>query len=743
MIFERMNRTKAILTGLLLICLLYVPSCVIAEPSPVRRSESVGDPNKTSVSRSRVTEQICTDILKGDFTGAQKLLIEVNEPGNPSIEELGKVVGGYETIEQRRQAAKKAAYEEQFAELAKIEKQKKEHDDVNTHGDVNDVNDVNDLVKVLSVISKASEFADEGQKKELLEDAFVKQTFQRAIDKASSFEAKGKWIDAYLMCYSWLSAIDKDNKSYSDYAERLVDKAEIVASFEDSPCETSKERYTGIRGDMFIRAINVLNFSYVGIVDYAAMADKSLERCKLLGEVMTIDASLVRKAGYEIQSDKNGQWLSGLDVIREEVRQSLTGISKDKFISVFEKTLKLNTSTMMLPEKVLIAQFSEAALSSLDPYTVMVWPRQVQDFDKMMTNEFTGIGIEINKDKGQLTVASLLPDTPAYNSSLDASDIIEKVDGIPTKDMSLNCAVKNITGPAGTKVKLTIRHHGEDKSRDITLTRAKITVQTIRGWQRTQAGKWLYMVDPNEKIGYVRITSFSEKTASDFEDALKQLETEGMKGLILDLRFDSGGFLNTAIEIVDKFIDKGLIVSTRPRPVLGMPTYAYATREGTARDYPLVILINSYSASASEIVAGALQDPEHKRAVLVGERTYGKGSVQTITNYPQDGAKLKYTMAYYHLPSGQKVESQDAMKKLGRSDWGVGPDVEVKLRSDELKKMLEVQKDNDVLFRVGHNNGSDAAESRKHTIKETLGADPQLAIAILVAKTKILPICSN
>jgi len=147
-------------------------------------------------------------------------------------------------------------------------------------------------------------------------------------------------------------------------------------------------------------------------------------------------------------------------------------------------------------------------------------------------------------------------------------------------------------------------------------------------------------------------------------------------------------------------------------------------------------LINSRSASASEIVAGALADPVHKRAILVGTRTHGKGSVQGITPYLTRGAQLKYTMAYYHLPSGRKVESQDAMEKKGRKDWGVAPNVEVDLRSNEFKEMLEVQRHNDVLVKADHEDANE--DFKKHTIEETLASDPQMAVGLLVVRSKLI-----
>jgi carboxyl-terminal processing protease len=608
------------------------------------------------------------------------------------------------------------------------------------------VEDVNNVLKMLGLIVKSLEFADEAQKKQLLSESYVEETFQRAIKRAGEFESKGKWLEAYSHCYSWLQVIDPNNKKYSEHADQLLDKAAIVASFQDSSCESRSERYSGVKKELFVWAIEALKRYYVNIIDYRLMAKKAIGRCELLGEVMALSFSEISDSQEMVSSDKTleepfsgpdseqlSAWSVGLSAILDEVEQSQMGVTKSKFIDIFEKVLELNKVTAQLPQRVLVAQFSEAALSALDRYTVVVWPRQVQEFEKMMTNQFTGIGIEISKQKGLLTVASLLPDTPAYNSGLDAGDVIELVDGVETKDMSLTCAVRKITGPPGTQVELTIQRPGEEERKEITITRAKIVVPTIRGWQRTAVGKRLYMIDEEDKIGYVRVTSFSGGTADALEKVLTELEAEGLKGLILDLRFNTGGLLDSAVAVTDKFIEEGLIVSTRPR---GLWTYLSARKEKTHPKYPLVVLINSYSASASEIVAGALADERHERAILVGERTHGKGSVQGITQLPEKGARLKYTMAYYHLPSGQRVESRDEMKKAGRSDWGVGPDIEIKLRNDEIRKMSQIQRDNSVLVQASRDKSSAAV--KKHTVEETLAADPQLAVGVLVIKSKLI-----
>ena len=706
---------------------------IAAQPAFVEAAQGVSTVSvpESESRESGIIDTACEFIYEGKFDAADKVVVE-----NSRLGHLANIIAEYKAIDRQRQSAREAAYNEQLAELEKLE----------AGADGNSVNDVNDIIKILGIINKVREFADEAQREKLLSDSFVKQTFQRAIKIASEFESKGKWLEAYTKSYSWLQAIDPNNEEYSEHADQLLDKATIVASFQDSPCESRSERYAGVKKDLFIQAIDALKRYYVSIINYREMTTKGIRQCELLGEVMALSFSEISESLNAVSEDKTSEdsfsapsseqlsaWKVGLSAISDEVENLPTGVNKDKFIDVFDKVLALNKVTTQLPHRVLVAQFTEAALSALDRYTVMIWPRQVQEFEKMMTNQFTGIGIEISKQKGQLTVASLLPDTPAYNSGLDAGDVIELVNGIETKGMSLTCAVRTITGPAGSKVALTIRRPGEENTKDITITRARIVVPTIRGWQRDVLGKRQYMIDKEDKIGYVRLTSFSGGTAGSLEKVLTELEAEGLRGLILDLRFNTGGLLDSAVAVTDKFIEEGLIVSTRPR---GLWTYISAHKEGTHPNYPLVVLINSYSASASEIVAGALADERHERAILVGERTHGKGSVQGVTHQPGGGAQLKYTMAYYHLPSGQRVESQDAMKKERRADWGVGPDIEVTLRSDEVRKMGEVQRDNNVLVQAGRDKGN--AVLKKYTAEETLAADPQLAVGVLVIKSKLI-----
>lgn len=709
------------------------------EVAEAESTESNADRVEESSAQPDVVRTAFELIYGGKFDSAGELIIQSGQ-SQSQLSQLEEIVQEYEKIGQRRHTAQEAAYQEQLAELEKY----RDATDTNNICDVNDIrdiNDVNNLSVALSVIAKASEFADDAKKDELFSTASVTRVFQKAAEMAAEYESKGKWLDAYISCYYWLQMADPNNEAYSDHAEKLLDKASVVASFEDSPCETSEQRYEGVKDEIFVQAVDALDVYYVTDIDYAQMATKAIKRCEMLADVLAVLFSQRAKAETPESSfvpphpEKLAAWSAALAGLSDQIEQSGAGFTKDMFLEIFEKILALNDASTELPREVVIAQFVEAAFSALDPYTVLIWPKQMDDFEKLMTNEFTGIGIEISKPKGLLTVSSLLTDTPAYKSGLDAGDVIEAVDGIETKDMSLICAVRKITGPKGTKVTLTIRRPGEEKTRDIIITRDRIIVPTIRGWQRDEAGKWLYMIDQQNKIGYVRITSFSAETASHFEEVLEQLEKVDLKGLILDLRFNTGGLLESAVAVANKFINEGLIVKTQPG--FGrIPTYEMARKRGTHPDYPLVILIDSSSASASEIVAGALADEKYNRAILVGERTHGKGSVQSIRNYPRGNAQLKYTMAHYHLPSGQRVKSRDEMEKQDRKDWGIAPDIEVKLRSDELREMLSVQRDNDVLVQANRHEGGMAL--KRHTAEETLAADPQLAIAVLTVRTKLI-----
>lgn len=319
-------------------------------------------------------------------------------------------------------------------------------------------------------------------------------------------------------------------------------------------------------------------------------------------------------------------------------------------------------------------------LDSLDPYSNFISQEDYRQFNRSTVGKFGGIGVQISvQSNGPLKVVSPLVGTPAYEAGILAGDHIEKINGEPTQGMSLNEVVDILTGPAGTEVVLTVRHAPyTSEPKEITLKRAVINIESVMGDKHGKDDRWDFMIDDKNKIGYVRITSFIPSTAQDLKAAIDELLKNGMKGLIIDLRYNPGGLLTSAIEVADLFIKEGVIVSTKGRNTVDKPFYA--TEEGTYPDFPLVILINGFSASASEIVSACLQD--HKRAVIIGERSWGKGSVQNVIELEGGSSALKLTTAGYHRPSGANIHR---FKDSTEEDvWGVKPNegMEVKFTTE-------------------------------------------------------------
>jgi carboxyl-terminal processing protease len=668
-----------------------------------------------------LVDSACDKISRGDFKSAQEIVRKSIVVQSIDIRQLGTIIDEYMAMQARRDAYQNDIYREQKSELDKLREK----------GFPKDINDVG---KVFTVVLKALEHSNKEQGQVLLNDPFVRQAVRQAKRLAAEYESEGRWLDAYAICYCKLTLMYEDDDKYSAYAKLLQEKADIAAFLQDNPCQTCQERYDGIEKQMFINAVDFLDSSYVSIIDYRSMAIKGINRCKLLAEVIS---NPYLETTNKIRDTRSQGYMTVLTGMLDELNDSQVSISKDKLRGIFERVLVMNESKlggMGLPPALLIAQFAKGALSSLDPYTVIYWPSQAKQFEKALTNQFTGIGIRFSKEDESPKVLSVLPDTPAYHSDLEAGDVIVAVNGVGMGRMSPNCVAQSIAGPEGTKVTLTVRHEGEDRTRDITLHRTSIVVPSIRGWQRSETGQWRYMIDAYNKIGYIRISCFDSRTVDDFERTLIQLEKQGLKGLVLDLRSNPGGLLNGAIEIADMFIKEGLIARIQPR--CGMPTYVSAHREKTHPDYPLVVLIDRYTASSAEILSGVLQEPKHNRATIVGERSYGKSSVQSIVSHLGGGAKLKYTTAYYYLPSGQKIKNRHMDTRLSSEDWGVLPDVNVKLRSAELRNMAKMQRANESAVKGGLNN---APNAQRFSSRETIDADPQLATGILVLKSKMIP----
>ena len=670
---------------------------------------------------SNVIAQVVQNIQNGRFDEAHLLVDQVGSHDDPAVDQLTQLLAEYDALEARREVERQDLYQEHLEALDKLRSTQPE--------------DLETVDKIFTAIGRVIDYATEEQKQSLLTEAYTQDLITRARRYAAELEAQGKWGQAYSQCYHWLRLFDEDNPEYKAHAEELIDKASAALALKDSRCESAMERYRGIRPEMLYRALEAIDFKYVARVDYRGMLGEALTHCLLLGEVLEVGQDLAFKPPRSMVD----LWIIGIESIEADVATAPAATTKDGFKRAFEDLRELNAVTIQLPEEVLVAHFAEAALEALDPYTNLVWPERIREFQKSIRQEFTGIGIRMSKIGKTLKVLSLIPNTPAYASGIDAGDEILAVDGEPTEEMTSNCAVRKISGPKGTKVTLTVKRTSLGTVEDITIMRDHIVVPTIEGQSRadgrSQPGKWQHMIDPVNRIGYVRVSSFVEQTVEQLEAIINNLESRKLQGLILDLRSNSGGLLSAAIGMVDLFVDQGLILRSQPRRWLAPSLWMAHDDKGAHPDYPLVVLINGGSASASEIVAGALQDPTHSRAVIVGTQSYGKGSVQEITDFTGYGSQFRFTTAYYHLPSGQPVKNRYVAEREGRKDWGIQPDVEVALRPDEEDHMFKLQRANEVLTSAEHDPNE---PPQRYTLEETIQADPQLAVGMLVIKSQLI-----
>ncbi|MDR3634160.1 MAG: S41 family peptidase [Isosphaeraceae bacterium] len=343
--------------------------------------------------------------------------------------------------------------------------------------------------------------------------------------------------------------------------------------------------------------------------------------------------------------------------------------------------------------KELLETALQGMLQNLDPHSQFINTSEWKAFKRKIEGRFGGIGITVEMDPtGRPRVVAPMVGTPAYEAGILAGDLIVEIDGESTEGITPDKAVDALSGRPGTAVKLSVLHEGEEKPENITINRAIIDVPSVLGDVRKGNDDWDFMIDKDKKIAYIRISSFIQNTTEELKKALAELKSEGVKGLVLDLRDNPGGLLSSAVEVSDLFVDDGTIVSTKGR---NTPKKTFeAHKEGNPNDYPIVVLINQGSASAAEIVSACLQD--HKRAVIVGHRSFGKGSVQNIFDLDDGNSVLKLTVASYFRPSGKNIHRFKNAKKS--DEWGVSPDegMAVELTPEQYMAWARSRRDRDL-----------------------------------------------
>lgn len=348
----------------------------------------------------------------------------------------------------------------------------------------------------------------------------------------------------------------------------------------------------------------------------------------------------------------------------------------------------------------------ESALTGMvaslgDEYSAYVPPAETEALKADLEQKFGGVGISVQQDEqGRLLIVSPLYNTPAYLAGILPGDVILSIDGRPTAEMTMAEATEKMRGPIGEVVHLKVERPAEPSPQtlDFNLSRAEIAVESVMGDGHEADDHWSFFLDGEDRIGYVRIRSFGEKTVEELSQALVWLNERDARGLIIDLRDNPGGLLLSATECCDLFLDQGVIVSTKGRG--GVEVQRIDATAGTEWDakLPVVILINEYSASAAEIFAACMQD--HGRATIVGEQSYGKGLVQEVLPLEEGRSILKLTTASYWRPSGQNI---NRMKPRGEEQgaWGVKPDagMEVTVTPEQLQELVRRRRERDVIRR--------------------------------------------
>jgi carboxyl-terminal processing protease len=322
----------------------------------------------------------------------------------------------------------------------------------------------------------------------------------------------------------------------------------------------------------------------------------------------------------------------------------------------------------------------DGMLNQLDPFSVYVPPARQDDFDRMLSGTFKGVGIKLDQHPdGAIEIVTPVDDSPAAHSGIEPGDILLAVDDKVLDKIRLMDLIKLIGGKIGTQVKLTVRHP-DGKIASYTLTREEVREPIVKGYQRKADNSWDYFICDDPKIAYVELTLFTGDSYKDLRKAFEDCLSGGMKGMILDLRFNPGGQLDQAEQIIDMLIPGGQTILTtrgRARP----EQKRMSDGINVLPNFPMIILVNEHSASAAEIVSGSLMD--NKRAVVLGERTYGKGSVQEVIPLDEKGGELKLTVAHYYLPSGRLVH-----RLPGAKDWGVQPQIYVPMDVATQEKVL-------------------------------------------------------
>ncbi len=391
--------------------------------------------------------------------------------------------------------------------------------------------------------------------------------------------------------------------------------------------------------------------------------------------------------------------------------------ARNRYVGTLSEVMNIIETQYVDPvdSRALFEGAMEGMVGQLDSYSGFVTPGEYNRLRENLDQEFGGVGIvvELNPETKRLTVMTPLVGTPAYKAGLRSGDQIIEIDGKDTEGMTLEDSVELMRGPEGSEVRLKLLRADAAEPIQVTLNRARIPIESVLGDRRRADGSWVYRLEDHPNIGYIRLTTFGKDTPEELKKALQGYRQPGnhIEGLILDLRGNAGGLLDAAVETCDLFLDGGIIVTTRGRGGVERASFSATPGVELGKDVPMVVLVDKYSASASEIVAGCLQD--QGRAVVGGQRSWGKGTVQNVLPLEGNRSALRLTIASYWRPSGKDIHKRKDAKDT--DDWGVRPDpaLEVNLSTEQATQIAKARRQRDIQPLEGTSGDSSSTEPAK------------------------------
>jgi len=638
-------------------------------------------------------------------------------------------------------------------------------------------------------------------KPSVIEDARVKKLVADADAAARKSEQDGEWLVASEM-FSLLNALLEESGQYKPDLERQSRRLTMIRMYTpqrlwemrndrlkaegekplppyNATGDDFHEKLKGIEQDMVVRAI----------ARAADHVEQIPTRRLLIGGIIAIETMIatndLHRAFPDLESQASKEAM--LTALRTE-REQLGTPKKNAFGRVAEpgvgeidallnRVLAVNDRTVKISREALLHEFGNGAIDQLDEFSAIIWPDELNRFNRTTQGKFVGVGVQIElDDQSNVRVVTPLEGTPAFRAGIRAGDIIKKIGGKSAYGMSIDQVVDHITGPDGTQVILSIDRPENDgaqtadaltgetgqppaveaakadgakaevakpdkkyREMEFAINRQLINVVSVKGWKRKGAREdsWDWFIDKDNHIGYVRLTQFSEKTAEELRRAVSQMQKEGLNGLVMDLRFNPGGYLDQAVQVANLFVDSGVVVAMQgPNGRAESPEMA-KSNVAKLKSTPVVVLINEGSASASEIVSGTLQHygkTGDVNVMILGQRSYGKGSVQKVFGLSDDAA-MKLTMQYYAIPDAAAPGYRIIHRKPGAHEWGITPNLSVEMLPKQTTESILLRRNADVLPADADAASKTALPDPDKLLTDGLDLQLETAVQILRAST--------